>query len=55
MILKRGLQHPNVIRLLGLYIDNEDNYMVMELASKGSLKNLLSKEKNVSMKDMYDM
>src|SRR5690348_9007095 len=45
-ILSR-LNHPNVIRLLGRFIDKEGNqYIVTELANKGSLKNLLRTEKD---------
>lgn len=48
------LQHPSVVRLLGLYKDSVDAYMVMEYVSKGSLQNVLKKEK-ISLKDQMDM
>jgi serine/threonine protein kinase len=38
-----SLQHPNVVRMLGLYSNESDHYMVMELVSSGSLKDLLKR------------
>jgi serine/threonine protein kinase len=51
-----GLQHPNVVRMLGLFIDAESNkYMVMEMVSKGSLKGLLDKTKDIPIKEKLEM
>jgi serine/threonine protein kinase len=45
-----------VIRLFGLFIDsNQDNYMVMEYVAKGSLKHLVSRDRNLTMNDLFDM
>jgi serine/threonine protein kinase len=50
------LQHPSVVRLLGLYRDSSDAYMVMEYVSKGSLLDVLKKEsKVIEFKDQMDM
>ena len=56
-LLKRGLQHPNVVRMFGIYIDEaKNNYMVMELVPKGSLKALLNREKSkITLIEKYDM
>jgi serine/threonine protein kinase len=52
-----GLQHPNVIRMFGLYADNEGNiYMVMEMVVKGNLKGLLPKLRNkITFQEKLDM
>ena len=43
--------------MLGIFIDDDkNNYMVMELVPKGSLKALLLRDKNkLTMKDKFDM
>lgn len=42
-----ALNHPNIIRIMGVHISKDkEKYIVMELASKGSLKTLLQSEKN---------
>ena len=52
-----NLQHPNVVRLFGLYIAYDDeSYMVMELVPKGSLKKLLSRDPSIfTPNDLLDM
>ena len=51
LTLYSNLQHPNIVRLLGLYTESKNSYMVMEFVSKGSLKDLLKNEKqNIDLK-----
>ena len=52
-----GLHHPDVIRYLGLHISKDgDTFMVMEYASKGSLKDFLRVEKNnLQMSDRFEL
>ena len=50
------LQHPSVVRLLGLFRDGNEAYMVMEYVSKGSLLDVLKREcKQIEFKDQLDM
>jgi len=47
-IMLRNLRHPNIIQYLGLFIDLENNnYMVLEFLSFGSLDHLLQNKKAV--------
>ena len=52
----RDLQHPNIVQCLGLYRDNEENdYIVMELMTCGSVRDLFSADKKLTMFELLSM
>eukprot|EP01117_Protostelium_nocturnum_P011066 TRINITY_DN4014_c0_g1_i1.p1 TRINITY_DN4014_c0_g1~~TRINITY_DN4014_c0_g1_i1.p1 ORF type:complete len:1508 (-),score=396.84 TRINITY_DN4014_c0_g1_i1:57-4580(-) len=49
------LNHPNVVRLLGIYNANEIFYMVLEFYERGSLDSFLRKDENASRLNVSDL
>ena len=50
-----SLQHPNIVRLLGLFRRSDETFMVMEYVALGSLQSLLRKQNELSIEDKLNM
>lgn len=44
------MDHPNIVKLFGIFSDEEHIYLIMEYMEDGSLYSLVKKEKKLSEK-----
>ena len=50
--LLRQLNHPNIVKLLGTAVEQEDHYLIMEYVAGGSLRDLLNQQPQLPEKQV---
>ena len=53
-LLMSNMDHPNVMKLLGVCIDKQTPYLVMPYMSQGSLLSYLKKNRDALMADLNE-
>ena len=56
MNIVRSLNHPNILKMIGLFVKDDAKYIVMEYLPLGSLDKLVMEErKNLESTDLINM